>query len=91
MGAIIGAIIAGLIIGAVARFVMPGRQNISILMTIVLGALGSLIGSWLVYSLGGYSNSNGGFAFIPFIAGVVVACGLIAGYLALTGRQAVSR
>lgn len=33
LGTIIGAIIAGLIIGALARLVMPGKQNISILMT----------------------------------------------------------
>jgi uncharacterized membrane protein YeaQ/YmgE (transglycosylase-associated protein family) len=60
IGTIIGAIIAGLIIGALARLVLPGKQNISVLVTIILGILGSLVGSWLVYQLG-YNNSNGGF------------------------------
>lgn len=88
IGTIIGAIIAGLIIGALARLVLPGKQNISILITIVLGILGSLIGSWIVYQLG-YSNSNGGFKIIPFLAGVVVAALLIVGYGAVTGRKQV--
>lgn len=83
---IISAIIAGLIIGALARLALPGRQNIGILMTIVLGILGSLIGSWLTYQVG-YSNSNGGFQFIPFIVGIIVAALLIVGYLSLTGRR----
>jgi uncharacterized membrane protein YeaQ/YmgE (transglycosylase-associated protein family) len=88
IGTIIGAIIVGAIIGALARLVLPGRQNISLLVTIVLGILGSLIGSWIVYQLG-YSNSNGGFKIIPFLAGVVVAAALIVGYGAVTGRRAV--
>jgi len=86
IGTIIGAIVVGLIIGALARLVLPGRQNISVLVTIILGILGSLIGSWVVYQLG-YSNSNGGFEIIPFLAGVVVAALLIVGYGAMTGNR----
>jgi uncharacterized membrane protein YeaQ/YmgE (transglycosylase-associated protein family) len=85
IGTIIGAIVVGLIVGALARLIMPGKQNIGIIMTIVLGVLGSFIGTWVTYHLG-YSNANGGFAFIPFIVGVVVAIVLIALYLAITGR-----
>ena len=87
---IIGAIIGGLIIGALARLVLPGRQNISILMTIILGILGSLIGSWLTYQLG-YNNSNGGFEIIPFLVGIVVAAILIVVYGNVTGRRHVDR
>ena len=85
IGTIISAIIVGLIIGALARLVMPGQQNIGIIMTIVLGILGSLIGSWLTYQFG-YSNANGGWEVIPFIVGIVVAIVLIAAYLSLRGR-----
>ncbi|MDA4108814.1 GlsB/YeaQ/YmgE family stress response membrane protein [Mycolicibacterium holsaticum] len=89
IGTIISAIIVGAIIGALARLVMPGKQNIGVLMTIVLGILGSLIGSWLCYSLFGYSNENGGWQVIPFIVGVVVAVVLIWIYVAVTrGRGA---
>tara|TARA_B100000609_G_scaffold172908_1_gene148578 strand:- start:34 stop:315 length:282 start_codon:yes stop_codon:yes gene_type:complete len=86
IGTILGAIIVGLIVGALARLVMPGKQNIGVIMTIVLGALGSFLGSWLVYSLG-YSNSNGGFEIIPFLVGIIVAVLLIAAYLGITGRK----
>jgi uncharacterized membrane protein YeaQ/YmgE (transglycosylase-associated protein family) len=90
IGTIIGAIIGGLVIGALARLVLPGKQNISVLVTIVLGILGSLIGSWLVYQIG-YGNDNGGFEIIPFIAGIVVAAILIVIYGNVTGRRTSTR
>lgn len=86
IGAIITAVVVGAIIGALARLIMPGRQNLSTLMTVVLGIAGALIGSWLT-GLVGYSNSNGGFAIIPFVVGVVVAIVLIAIYTAMSGRR----
>ncbi|WP_286966356.1 MULTISPECIES: GlsB/YeaQ/YmgE family stress response membrane protein [Arsenicicoccus] len=86
LGTIITAIIIGAIIGGLARLVMPGNQNISILMTIVLGILGSAIGSWLVSQFG-YNNASGGIAWIAVLAGVVVAAILIAIYLSMTGRK----
>jgi uncharacterized membrane protein YeaQ/YmgE (transglycosylase-associated protein family) len=84
---IISAVVVGLIIGALARLVMPGKQNIGVIMTIVLGVLGSLIGSWACYNLFGYQNEGGGWAVIPFLVGIVVAAILIAIYVALTGRR----
>ncbi|MGV0815181.1 GlsB/YeaQ/YmgE family stress response membrane protein [Mycolicibacterium boenickei] len=86
IGAIVTAVIVGAIIGALARLIMPGRQNLSTLMTVVLGIAGALIGSWLTAAVG-YANSNGGFAIIPFVVGVVVAIVLIAIYTALSGRH----
>ncbi len=86
IGTIIGAIVVGLIVGALARLVMPGKQNIGVIMTILLGAGGSFLGSWVTYRLG-YTNSNGGFAIIPFLVGVVVAVLLIAIYLGIAGRR----
>ena len=84
---IISAVIAGLIIGGLTRLVMPGKQNIGVIMTMVLGVLGSLIGSWLCYNLFGYQNEGGGWAVIPFLVGIVVAVILIAIYLGVTGRR----
>ncbi len=86
IGTIIGAIVVGLIVGALARLVMPGKQNIGVIVTIVLGALGSLLGTWVSYKLG-YSNQNGGFKIIPFLVGVIFAVVLIAGYLGIVGRR----
>lgn len=90
IGTIFSALIVGLIVGALARLVMPGRQHIGIIMTIALGAIGSFVGSWLTYSLG-YKNANGGWAVIPFLVGIVVAVVLIAIYLGLTGRRSQIR
>ncbi|KUI32847.1 transglycosylase [Mycobacterium sp. IS-1496] len=86
IGTILGALIVGLIVGALARLIMPGKQNIGVIMTIVLGALGSFLGSWLTYQLG-YSNSNGGFEIIPFLVGIIVAIVLIAIYVGVTGKR----
>jgi uncharacterized membrane protein YeaQ/YmgE (transglycosylase-associated protein family) len=83
---IISAIVVGAIVGALARLIMPGKQSIGVIMTIVLGIIGSLIGSWVTYQVG-YSNSNGGWAVIPFLVGVVVAAILIGLYVGITGRR----
>ena len=45
---IIGAIIIGLIIGALGRLIVPGRQNIPIWLTIVVGIVAALIGTAIV-------------------------------------------
>ena len=84
---IIVTVILGAIIGALARLVLPGKQNISTLVTVILGILGSLVGSWLVYRLG-YEGS-GGFEAVPFVAGVIAAALLIVGYGMLTGRRQI--
>jgi uncharacterized membrane protein YeaQ/YmgE (transglycosylase-associated protein family) len=44
----IGLIVIGLIAGAVARLVVPGKQNLSIIATIVIGIVGSLSADSLV-------------------------------------------
>jgi uncharacterized membrane protein YeaQ/YmgE (transglycosylase-associated protein family) len=87
IGTIISAVIVGLIIGALARLVMPGKQNIGVIMTIVLGVVGSFVGSWLCYNLFGYQNEGGGWAVIPFLVGILVAAVLIALYVGITGRR----
>ena len=89
IGTIIGAVVVGLIVGALARLIMPGKQNIGVIMTVLLGAVGSFLGTWISYQLG-YSNSNGGFEFIPFLVGIVVAVVLIAVYIGITGRRNAS-
>ncbi|MDQ3526301.1 MAG: GlsB/YeaQ/YmgE family stress response membrane protein [Actinomycetota bacterium] len=84
---IIVALLLGIIIGPLARLVMPGKQDISLVMTIVLGALGALIGAWLV----AYLTDMDGFNIWALLAGVGVAVVLVLGYLALTGRNDTSR
>ena len=86
IGTIIGAIVVGLIVGVLARLVIPGKQNIGVIVTVLLGAIGSFLGTWVSYKLG-YSNQNGGFKIIPFLVGIIFAVILIAGYLGVTGRR----
>lgn len=65
IGTILGWIVAGLIVGALARLVMPGRQNMSIPMTIVLGIVGALVGGFISSMLFGpnlTSDSTGSYA-----------------------------
>jgi len=47
IGTLIGWIIAGLIVGAFARLLVPGRQDMSVAMTIVLGIVGALLAGFL--------------------------------------------
>ncbi len=49
---IIGFLIFGLVVGAVARLIKPGKQNLSIVMTLVLGVVGSVIGGLVANALG---------------------------------------
>jgi uncharacterized membrane protein YeaQ/YmgE (transglycosylase-associated protein family) len=49
---IIGWVLFGLIVGAIARFLVPGKQPMSLVMTALLGVVGSLLGggiSWLIW------------------------------------------
>ncbi len=48
----IGFIVFGLVVGAVARLIKPGRQNLSLLMTLLLGLAGSVIGGVVANLLG---------------------------------------
>ena len=47
IGFIIGLIVIGLIAGALARLIVPGKQSMSIPMTILLGIIGSVVGGFL--------------------------------------------
>ena len=49
---IIGALVIGLFIGALARLVVPGKQDIGILMTIVVGLVGTFIGLFIGAGIG---------------------------------------
>ncbi len=52
MGTIIGAIILGVVVGGVARLILPGRQNISTLATVLVGFVAALVGGAFAQVLG---------------------------------------
>ena len=72
----IGFLVAGLIIGALARLILPGRQRIGLLMTLLLGVVGSLIGGTIANALA--AGSIWELNFIGFIAAVATSVGLLA-------------
>lgn len=80
------ALLAGAIVGPLARLVLPGRQNISLMMTVILGAIGSLIGSWIFLMVTGKSDT-GGIDWISFFIGIVVAAALIMIYGSIRGKR----
>jgi len=72
----IGFLVAGLIIGLLARLILPGRQRIGLLMTLLLGAIGSIIGGTIANAL--RAGSIWELNFIGFIAAVGVSVALLA-------------
>lgn len=52
---IIGWMLFGLVVGAIARFIYPGRQDVGLLRTMLLGVAGSFVGGFLGYLLFGGS------------------------------------
>ncbi|GAA0472102.1 GlsB/YeaQ/YmgE family stress response membrane protein [Streptomyces olivaceiscleroticus] len=49
---IIGAIVIGIVIGALGRLVVPGRQHIGILWTMLIGIVAAFVGAWIAMRLG---------------------------------------
>ena len=65
------AIIMGLIIGAVAKFIMPGRDPGGIIVTCLIGMIGSLVATFLGQRLGWYAPGEGA-GFIGGVVGAVI-------------------
>ncbi len=71
----IGFIVAGLIIGALARLIKPGRQNLSVFITLLLGLVGSVIGGVVANLLG--TGDIFELNILGFIVAVIAAVVLI--------------
>ncbi|MGL5849466.1 MAG: GlsB/YeaQ/YmgE family stress response membrane protein [Phycicoccus sp.] len=87
IGEVIGLIIFGAVIGILARLVLPGKQNISAVLTVVLGVVGAMIGYWLARALG--VGDTDGIDVIRWIISIAAAAGLVVAYGAITARQKV--
>lgn len=84
----IGFIVAGLIIGALARLIKPGKQNLSLLATLLLGLAGSVIGGTIANLLdsGDIMELN----VLGFVVSVVAAVLLIGVAEQMSGRSRAS-
>jgi len=67
----IWTIIIGFVIGVVAKFVMPGNQNMGLVITTLLGIAGSVVATFLGQALGLYEAGQGA-GFIGAVVGALV-------------------
>jgi uncharacterized membrane protein YeaQ/YmgE (transglycosylase-associated protein family) len=76
-------IVFGLVVGVVAKFVMPGRDPGGMIVTIVLGIVGALLGGWIGRALGVYQPGQPA-GFIMAVLGAIVVLAVYR--LAFSGR-----
>jgi uncharacterized membrane protein YeaQ/YmgE (transglycosylase-associated protein family) len=79
---IITALIVGLVIGALGRLVIPGRQNIPIWLTMVIGVVAALLGTVVARALG-IATETSGIDWLELLIQVALAAvgvGLVAGF-----------
>ncbi|MGF9647970.1 hypothetical protein [Arthrobacter sp. Alg241-R88] len=81
----IGFIVAGLIIGALARLIKPGKQNLGLLATLLLGLVGSVIGGVVASLLG--TGDIFELNFLGFIVAVIASVLLVGTAEAVVGRR----
>jgi uncharacterized membrane protein YeaQ/YmgE (transglycosylase-associated protein family) len=81
---IIGWIIFGLVVGVIAKFLMPGRDPGGFIITIVLGIVGALVGGMLGRAVGWY-GPNEGAGFLMALLGAIL---LLVLYRVFTRRHA---
>jgi uncharacterized membrane protein YeaQ/YmgE (transglycosylase-associated protein family) len=83
MFGILGWILFGLIVGAVAKLLMPGNDPGGIIVTMLLGIVGAVVGGWIGRALGFY-GPNDPAGFLMSLLGAVA---LLAVYRAFAGRR----
>lgn len=87
LGLIIVLIIVGLIAGAIARLLVPGRQPIGILGTIVVGIIGSFVGGFLGYAIFHKDAQEGALQPSGIIGSIIGAVVVLLIYRAMSGRR----
>ena len=71
MFGIIGTIIFGLVVGVIAKLLMPGKDPGGIIITIILGIVGSVLGRWIGQALGFYGPEDAA-GFIMSLLGAIL-------------------
>lgn len=85
MFGIIGWILFGLIVGIVAKLLMPGRDPGGFIVTILLGIVGAAVGGWLGRVMGLYRADEPAGFFMALVGAVI----LLAVYRMMAGRRSV--
>ena len=82
-------IIIGLIAGALARLIMPGRDPMGIFMTIVLGIVGSILGGLVSWAIWGTDTPEGGFRPAGLLLSIIGAILVLWIYRMIKSRSTV--
>jgi len=82
---ILGWILFGLVIGALAKLVMPGRDPGGLIVTMLLGIAGAVLGGFVGRAMGFYGEGEAAGWIMSFIGAVV----LLAIYRMMVGRRAI--
>ena len=86
MAEFLSFLLIGLVVGVVARLLMPGPDPIGILGTIIVGIVGAVIGGFLVGSV--FTNETRGVDWVDFVGATLVAMALLFLYRRMTfGRR----
>ena len=80
---ILWMLIIGLVVGALAKLIMPGKDPGGVVVTMLLGVAGALVAGFLGRALGLYHEGEPA----GFIASIIGALVLLAGYRAIAGRR----
>jgi uncharacterized membrane protein YeaQ/YmgE (transglycosylase-associated protein family) len=83
---ILGWIVFGLIVGAIAKLLMPGRDPGGIIVTMLLGIVGAVLGGFVGQSMGLYGPGESAGMLMSILGAIVV----LMLYRMLVGRRTVS-
>ena len=87
MFALIGWAIFGLIVGAIARFLLPGKQSMSIWMTMLLGVVGSFVGGFIAFLI--FGRGQGALQTSGWILSILGAIIALVIYSSLASKRAI--
>ena len=72
MFGILGWMLFGLVVGAIAKLVMPGRDPGGIIVTMLLGIVGAVLGGWIGQAAGWYGPQEGAGFFMSLLGAILL-------------------
>jgi uncharacterized membrane protein YeaQ/YmgE (transglycosylase-associated protein family) len=84
---VLGALVIGAVIGALGRLVVPGKQDIPIWLTIVIGIVAALVGTFIVGPL----RNTDGLDWVEVLVQIVLAAAAVALVAGTRGRRGLTR
>ena len=90
LGLIVTVIIVGLVAGLLARLIVPGKQDLSIAMTIIIGILGSFVGGFLGYLLFHKDADDGFLQPAGLIGSIIGAIIVLLIWIRVSGGRSIT-